>query len=79
MHTHMHREIESHMLGVRVLFAGTLFIYLLINALPVHTQRERERRKERETERERESERERHRMRLYESKQSKRAKESVRL
>lgn len=59
MHTHMHREIESHMLGVRVLFAGTLFIYLLINALPVRTQRE----KERETERKRESEGERHRVR----------------
>lgn len=43
-HTHIHaqKEIESHMLGVRVLFAGTLFIYLLINALPLRSKREKE-------------------------------------
>lgn len=39
------------MLGVRVLFAGTLFIYLLINALPLRSKRERKREKEGEMER----------------------------
>lgn len=40
-HTHTYRQthrnvhVQSHMRNVRVLFAGTLFIYLLINALPV--------------------------------------------
>lgn len=51
-HTHIHaqKEIESHMLGVRVLFAGTLFIYLLINALPLRSKREKEGKGENERE-----------------------------